>query len=89
MRWFSRLLQRRPRSMDEYRVACALFSGDGARQAEVLEFKSGDTYLRESELRGEVFEPRHEGRLVGPFRSPEAAERFIVGTAWFNGRSPE
>jgi hypothetical protein len=27
--------------------------------------------------------------MVGPFRSPEEAEKFIVATAWFRGRKED
>lgn len=65
---------------------CVLYSADGKRQAEVLVFANGQTYLRESEqVDGGTFENRHGGSPVGPFASPEAAERFIVATAWFRG----
>lgn len=63
-----------------------LYSSDGMRAAEVITFANGETYLRESELtEGQTFTGRHGGNLVGPFASPEAAERFIVATTWFNG----
>ena len=70
----------------EYRVAFRLYSKDGKRAAEVLEFRNGETYLDEQEwVEGTTFENRHSGRLVGPFASPADAEKFIVGTPWFSG----
>jgi hypothetical protein len=70
----------------EYRIASTLYSSDGKRSAELREFVNGETYLLESEwLEGATFEPRHSGRLVGPFQSPQQAERFIVATPWFTG----
>jgi hypothetical protein len=52
----------------------------------VLEFASGETYLRESNgVERANFENRHGSRLVGPFTSPKDAEQFIIRTTWFNG----
>lgn len=63
-----------------------LYSHDGKRAADVLEFCSGEIYLDEQEwVEGTTFRNRHSGSLVGPFTSPEDAERFIVATPWFNG----
>jgi hypothetical protein len=73
----------------EYRSAFTLYSVDGKRAAEVLEFRNGETYLDEQEwIEGTTFKNRHSGSLVGPFTSPEDAEKFIVATSWFRG-SPE
>ncbi|WP_199101151.1 hypothetical protein [Dyella sp. ASV21] len=70
----------------EYRSAFTLYSVDGKRAAAVLEFRNGETYLDEQEwLEGTTFKNRHSGSLVGPFASPEDAEKFIVATAWFRG----
>ena len=70
----------------EYRIAFTLYSDDGKRAADVLEFRNGETYLDEQEwVEGTTFENRHSGRLVGPFASPADAENFIVATAWFRG----
>ncbi|KQY35197.1 hypothetical protein ASD38_01090 [Caulobacter sp. Root487D2Y] len=70
----------------EYRTVCTLYSADGKRAAEVREFSHGETYLVESEwVEGTTFIDRHAGRMVGPFASPEHAERFIVATEWFIG----
>jgi hypothetical protein len=70
----------------EYRSAFTLYSADGKRAAEVLEFRNGETYLDEQEwLEGTTFQNRHSGSLVGPFASPEDARTFIVATSWFHG----
>ena len=70
----------------EYRSAFTLYSVDGKRAAEVLEFRNGETYLDEQEwFDGCTFKNRHCGSLVGPFASPEEAEKFIVATSWFRG----
>jgi len=68
-----------------YRIAFQLYSKDGARGVDVMEFEGGEVYLNEQERRetGD-YENRHGGNLVGPFTSAEAAETFIVGTTWFN-----
>jgi hypothetical protein len=70
----------------EYRIAFTLYSTDGKRAANVLEFNNGETYLDEQEwVEGTTFKNRHSGRLVGPFTSPAAAESFIAGAPWFRG----
>lgn len=70
----------------EYQVAFTLYSKDGKRAVEVCEFRNGETYLDEKDwVTGTTFENRHSGQLVGPFNSPEDAEKFIVTTAWFCG----
>ncbi|WP_329742921.1 hypothetical protein [Dyella sp. A6] len=72
----------------EYRSAFTLYSADGKRAAEVLEFRNGETYLDEREwLEGTSFVNRHAGDLVGPFASPEDARNFIVATSWFRGNN--
>lgn len=70
-----------------YKVAFKLYSEDGKREVEVREFSDGETYLVEREwVEGTTFNDRHEGRMVGPFDSPENAEKFIIATTWFCGR---
>ena len=68
-----------------YKVSLTLYSEDGTREAEILEFSNGETYLSESELDGGEFKDRHSGRMVGPFATPADAEKFITVTAWFRG----
>jgi hypothetical protein len=59
----------------EYRSAFTLYSADGKRAAEALEFRNGETYLDEREWsEAATFKNRHSGQLVGPFASPEDAE---------------
>lgn len=89
MAWLERLLGTRSSTIAgmEYRVGSTLYSADGKRMAEVREFSNGETYLLESEwVEGTTFQPRHSGKLVGPFPSSEQAETFIVATAWFKGQ---
>jgi len=70
----------------EYRSAFTLYSVDGKRAAEVLEFRNGETYLDEQEwFDGTTFKNRHSDSLVGPFGSTQEAEKFIVATSWFRG----
>ena len=89
MNWWRRLLGARGNaSLDRltFRVPFTLYSEDGQRQAEVREFSNGQTYPleRERDEKG-VIVARHSSSLVGPFRSPKAAQRFIVRTDWFAG----
>jgi len=90
MAWWKRLFMRKVQANlygREYRVVSNLYSPDGKRGVEVREFRHGETYLLEQEwVEGTTFGDRHDGRLVGPFASPEAAEKFIIATAWFTGR---
>ena len=90
MAWWSRFFGRQARSPLhglEYRVAFKLYSQDAKREVEVLEFRNGETYLREREwVKGTTFIDRHSGNVVGPFASPEDAEKFIVATPWFTGQ---
>jgi hypothetical protein len=70
----------------DYRVAFSVCSPDGKRAADICEFSNGESYLDEKEwVEGTTFANRHGGSLVGPFKSPEEAETFIVATAWFIG----
>lgn len=70
----------------EYQSAFKLYSEDGKRAVDVLEFGNGETYIDEQEwVAGTTFKNRHSGRLVGPFASPADAEKFIVATPWFCG----
>jgi hypothetical protein len=89
MAWWTRLFPRTAnKSLDGtlYRVTSTLYSKDGKRSAEAREFSNGKTYLLESDwIEGSKFKARHGGRMVGPFASPDLAERFIVATRWFNG----
>lgn len=70
----------------ECRSAFKLYSGDGKRAVDGLEFRNGETYLDEQEwVEGTTFRNRHHGSLVGPFPSPADAESFVVATPWFRG----
>ena len=92
MSWWSAVFRRSPKTPvpgDEFRVACTLYSEDGTRVAEVHEFADGKAYLLESEQGTDgQFLVRHEGALVGPFKSAAHAERFVAATAWFMGDKP-
>jgi hypothetical protein len=71
----------------EYQILFTLYSVDGKRAAEVRAFCNGEIYISEEEwVEGTTFRNRHGGRMVGPFVSPEEAEKFIVNTAWLCGR---
>lgn len=92
MRWFRRFFKqlKEPSSLQgrRYRVVFNLYSQDGERQVEVLKFRWGRTYIIESELGPDgTYRNRHGDSPVGPFASPKAAERFVVATDWFCGRS--
>lgn len=79
-------MSKSPIQGQEYRSVFKLYSEDGKRLADVLEFRNGETYLDEQEcVEGTTFKNRHSGSLVGPFASPEEAEKFIVATPWFRG----
>lgn len=72
----------------DFRVVFSVFSEDGKRAADICVFSNGETYLDEKEwVQGMTFKNRHGGSLVGPFKSTEEAEKFIVSTDWFIGRS--
>lgn len=89
MAWWSRLFRGPPPASlegQEYRIAFTLLSQDGEREATVHELRDGYAYIRERERIDGEFQDRHDGRLVGPFPSPRAAERFITSSAWFVGR---
>jgi hypothetical protein len=86
MAWWKKIFKRRSR-LDglEFRIAFVLYSTDGKRQVEVREFSNGETYVVERELvEGTTFKNRHAAEIVGPFASPEDADKFIVATSWFN-----
>jgi hypothetical protein len=89
MRWWKKLFSRAgDKSLDGamYQIVKTLYSQDGKRSAEIREFDNGQTYLLESDwVNGTEFRERHDGRMVGPFRSPRHAEQFVVTTAWFTG----
>ena len=91
MAWWRQIFKRKTGSRLHglhFKVAFKLYSKDGKREAEVREFSNGEVYLIEREwIEGTTFSDRHSGRMVGPFASPEAAEKFIVSTAWFCGRN--
>lgn len=71
----------------DYRSAFKLYSPDGRRAVDVLEFDAGETYLDELErVDATTFRNRHDGCFVGPFASPAEAGSFIVATPWFCGR---
>lgn len=75
-----------PTEGQDYRSVFTLYSDDGKRAANVLESRNGETYLDEQEwVEGTTFKNRHSGNLVGPFASPEDAERYVVATPWFCG----
>jgi hypothetical protein len=91
MVWWSQIFKRKTGSRLRglnYRVAFKLYSEDAKREVEVREFSNGEAYMVEREwVEGTTFSDRHSGRMVGPFASPEDAEKFIVSTAWFCGRN--
>ena len=91
MVWWKRLLGKEAKSPIAemlYRSERTLYSLDGKRAADIMEFANGKIYIRESELaEGADFQDRHSGNVVGPFASPDDAERFIVATSWFKGEA--
>jgi hypothetical protein len=91
MAWWDRIFKRNAGARLEgleYRVVSNLYSNDGKREVELREFNNGETYLVEREwVEGTTFNDRHAGRMVGPFASPQAAEKFIIATSWFSGRN--
>ncbi len=90
MEWLNRLFRRKAKASMAgrlFRTSNLLFSDDGKRKVEVREFDDGKTYLLESDwAEGDVFVDRHAGQMVGPFKSPKHAERFVVATPWFTGQ---
>jgi hypothetical protein len=91
MGWLDKFSKRKAKPSllgQQYRSAFKLYSVDGKRAVDVLEFHHGEIYLDEQEwVEGTTFKNRHSGRLVGPFASPADGESFIVGTSWFSGRA--
>ena len=84
--WTSLFAQKTPLSLNgmEFRTVFNLYSPDGRREAEVRELRTGEAYIVERERKGDgAFKDRHNGRMVGPFASPEDAEAFIIATRWF------
>jgi hypothetical protein len=72
----------------KFKVAFNLYSKDGTREVEVREFSNGETFIFERERSdGSDLVDRHSGKMVGPFSSPEEAEKFITATPWFQGHS--
>jgi len=81
-----RQMNKSPIQGKKYRNVSALYSVDGKRSAELLEFSNGEIYLDERVwVEGTTFKNRHSGQLVGPFASPQDAEQFILATSWFRG----
>lgn len=75
-----------PAEGNAYRVTNLLYSDDAKRCVEVRKFAAGQTYIVEHDRGGDgAYVDRHGGAMVGPFGSPEEAERFIVATPWFRG----
>jgi hypothetical protein len=73
----------------EFVVRKVLYTEDGKRAVKICEFDNGETYLDEQQwIEGTTFINRHRNRLVGPFKSPDQAERFIITTDWFQGNAP-
>jgi hypothetical protein len=55
-------MSKSPIQGQEYRRAFTLYSEDGKRAADVLEFSNGETYLDEQEwVEGTTFKNRHSG----------------------------
>jgi hypothetical protein len=70
----------------KYKIEFNLYSEDGKREVEVRLFENRQAYIVErDQIDDGTYKARHSGSMVGPFESPEAAERFIVQTAWFTG----
>jgi hypothetical protein len=90
MAWWNRFFNLKSQSPIvemKYRVAFKLYSEGAEREVEVREFSNDSVYIVERErIEGGMFKDRHSGKMVGPFPSPEVAEKFIVATPWFCGR---
>lgn len=89
MSWLDFLFGKKsePAEGDAYQVINLLYSEDAGRCVEVRKFAADKTYIIERE-RGDAgsYIDRHGRAMVGPFGSPEEAERFIVATPWFTGK---
>ena len=90
MAWWNKLFRRLHGTLEgrKYRTLTALYNLDASRSATLLDFGfTLGTYIKEQERRADgQYVDRFGGALVGPFRSPDLAERFIVRTDWFSGR---
>ena len=88
--WWNKVVARLDGNLKrrKYRLTSTLYSLDASRSAALLDFGLMlGTYINEQERTSDgSYVDRHCGRLVGPFTSPKAAERFIVATPWFTGR---
>ena len=91
MAWWNRVIARLNGDLKgrKYRAYATLYNLDASRSAELLDFgRLRGTYIREQERTEDgSYMDRHDGRLVGPFTSPQAAESFIVATPWFTGHN--
>ena len=88
MAWWRRFLPLRAGRVladTDYFVPFRLYSKDGKRSVEMRVHRDGLAYFVDQEwVEGTTFKNRGRGEEIGPYETPEAAERAAVARSWFS-----